>query len=53
MSLKIVTDGGTVETDYNVLKVRNANSAVIYITAATDMKCFGARNLDDEESSFR
>ena len=49
--LKIVTDGGTVETDYNVLKVRNANSAVIYITAATDMKCFGARNLDDEEKA--
>ena len=49
--LRVVTDGGKIETDHTVLKVRNANSAVIYITAATDMKFFGARNLDDPEKA--
>lgn len=45
--LRVMAVGGTVEQDGTVLSVRGAEEAVLYITAATDMKCFGSRNCED------
>ena len=45
--LRVIIDGGAVETDHTVLKVRGANSAVLLVTMATDMKFYGSRNLED------
>jgi alpha-L-fucosidase 2 len=46
--LKAKTEGGRVYADGGTLYVRGADSAVLYVTAATDMRVpFGGRNLAD------
>ena len=45
--VRVVNRGGTVATHGNVLQMRGADEALIFVTAATDMKSFAGRNLDD------
>ncbi|HOV69830.1 MAG TPA: glycoside hydrolase N-terminal domain-containing protein, partial [Clostridia bacterium] len=48
---RVKTKGGKVYTEDDILFVRNADEAVIYITMATDMKSFAGRNLDDARAA--
>lgn len=45
--LKIVNAGGEVVAQGDMLRVRNADSVMLFVTAATDYKGFGGRNLSD------
>lgn len=45
--VRVVNRGGTVAPAGHVLQVRGADEALIFVTAATDMKSFAGRNQDD------
>ena len=47
--LRAVAQGGTVSTEGNVLRVRGANSVLLFVTAATDYEGFAGRGSDDPE----
>ncbi|MDP0500842.1 MAG: glycoside hydrolase family 95 protein [Verrucomicrobiota bacterium JB022] len=45
--VRVVPTGGTVTSSGNSLTVTDADSVLIYYTAATDIKTFGGRKVDD------
>ncbi|MBC2605236.1 glycoside hydrolase family 95 protein [Pelagicoccus albus] len=45
--LKAEAEGGEVSSENGILKVRNADSLVVYLTAATDIKTFAGRDVRD------
>lgn len=45
--LRAVVRGGTVKTLNNTLVIRDADEVVLFITAATDIKSFAGRKVDD------
>jgi alpha-L-fucosidase 2 len=51
--LRAVAAGGTVSTDGAVLKVRGADQVLLLVTAATDIRTFAGRGVDDAPAAAR
>ncbi len=49
--LKIIPSGGSIEIADNTIRVRGADSALILITAATDIKTFAGRRVADARAA--
>ncbi|MBX7121165.1 MAG: glycoside hydrolase family 95 protein [Opitutaceae bacterium] len=49
--MKIVLRGGTLTPAGDAIQVRNAEEALIFVTAATDIKSFAGRKVDDAFAS--
>jgi alpha-L-fucosidase 2 len=45
--VKVVNTGGEISIQGDTLRVRNANSVLLFVTAATDYRGFGGHNLTD------
>jgi alpha-L-fucosidase 2 len=45
--VKVIASGGTVQPKENFLQVRGADSVLIFFAAATDIKTFAGRKVDD------
>ena len=49
--LKVVPQGGTVEITGATLRVRGADEALLFVTAATDLKTFAGRRVNDARAA--
>ncbi len=49
--LKVVPRGGTVEARDGLVRVRAADEALVFVTAATDIKTFAGRKVDDARAA--
>lgn len=49
--VQLVNQGGTVSASGKGLRVQQANSVVLFVTAATDYRGFAGRNLTDPEAA--
>ena len=45
--LRVIPTGGTVGVERGVIRVRGADEVVLLLTAATDIRTFAGRNVDD------
>jgi alpha-L-fucosidase 2 len=49
--LAVRNRGGTVTVEGNVVRVRDANEVVLFVTAATDIKTFAGRAVEDSRAT--
>jgi alpha-L-fucosidase 2 len=49
--LRVFPSGGSVTRDGNILHVRDADAALVFVTAATDIKTFAGRRVTDARAT--
>jgi alpha-L-fucosidase 2 len=52
-AVRVVAHGGKIENSGGVLRVSGADEATLLVTAATDIKSFAGRNIDDAPAAAR